>query len=247
MSDLDSCDRAEGIRARIQNKKSLCKLYHEFYGRYLDCLSKCSDSGLSVEIGSGAGLMKETISDVVTTDILSYKTVDMVMDACSMPFRDNSIKSFFLLNTLHHIPDTVSFFNEVERCLKPGGRVLIIDQYHGWLSSMIYNYIHHEPYDPQAVKWKFETSGPLSGANGALCWIIFFRDRSLFEKSYPSLKIVGVTPNTPFRYWISGGLKWWSLLPKSLFGTATRIDDWLSRNFPSMSSVVDIELVKQIR
>ena len=73
-----------------------------------------------------------------------------------------------MLNTLHHIPNSKSLFSEIARCLKPGGRFLIIDQYHGWFSNLIYKYIHHEQYTPNAIGWNFNTSGPLSGANGAL-------------------------------------------------------------------------------
>lgn len=244
MSELDNCNRAKNIRTRIQSKDVLFRLYHEFYYRYLDCLKRCPENGVSLEIGSGAGFLKDMAPDVVTTDILPYETVDMVMDASKMPFRDSSIKSIFMLNTLHHIPDSKAFFNELVRCLKPGGRVLVIDQYHGWFSKLIFKYIHHEPYDHKTLSWNFKTSGPLSGANGALCWVIFYRDRTLFEKLYPSLKIVDLTPNTPLRYWLSGGLKWWCLLPCSLFGVSTKLDNWLSEKFPGTSSFVEVELVK---
>lgn len=247
MIELDDCNREKDIRARIQSKDTLLSLYTEFYYRYAECLKRCPKDGVSLEVGSGAGFLKDVVPSVITTDILQYKTVDMVMDASEMPFNDNSIKSIFLLNTLHHIPNSKSFFNEIVRCLKPGGRVLIIDQNHGWLSNLIYKYIHHEPYAPKAKGWNFKTSGPLSGANGALCWIIFYRDRSLFEKLYPSLEIVGLTPNTPLRYWLSGGLKWWSLLPGSLFNASTILDHWLSKNIPGICSFVDVELAKQVK
>lgn len=244
MIELDDCYREKVIRARIQSKEALLKLYKEFYARYVDCLQRCPKNGVSLEIGSGAGFLKDIVPSVVTTDIVSYKTVDLVMDASKMPFDDNSVNSIFMLNSLHHIPDSKSLFDEIVRCLLPGGRVLIIDQYHGWLSNIIYNYIHHEPYDPSAANWDFKSSGPLSGANGALCWIIFYRDRILFEKLYPSLKIDLLSPNTPLRYWFSGGLKWWCLLPGSLFEAFTRFDHYLSERFPSICSVLDVELVK---
>ncbi|MCI5207544.1 MAG: class I SAM-dependent methyltransferase [Candidatus Electrothrix sp. ATG2] len=185
VNKLDNCAYGERIRARIQGKKALSKLYNEFYSRYSDCIKKCPEKGLVLEIGSGAGLIKDAIPNVVTTDILAYETVDLVMDAAEFPFCDNSLRSIFLLNTLHHLPDSKAFFSEVVRCLMPGGRVLIIDQYHGWFSKIIYTYLHHESYEPGAVNWNFKTSGPLSGANGALCWIIFYRDRHLFEKNCP--------------------------------------------------------------
>ena len=244
MNELDRSDRAQNIRSLIQDKVSLYRLYQEFYSRYVDCLKKCPNDGVVLEIGSGAGFLKDVVPSVVTTDILPYETVDLAMDATSLPFADNSIKSIFMLNVLHHIPDTKAFFAELARCLKPKGRVIIIDQYRGWFSDFIFKYMHHEPYDPDAKSWEFKTSGPLSGANGALCWIIFYRDRVLFEQLYPSLKLINLTPNTPFRYWLSGGLKRWSLLSGPLFDISTRFDHWLSEKFPEMSSFVEVEIVK---
>ncbi|MDO8945921.1 MAG: class I SAM-dependent methyltransferase [Desulfocapsaceae bacterium] len=245
MTELDNCNRAKNIRKRIQNKDVLFRLYHEFYSKYIDCIKRCPDHGVSLEIGSGAGFLKDIAPDVVTTDILPYETVDIVMDASKMPFGDRSIKSVFMLNVLHHIPDSKAFFNELVRCLIPGGRVLLIDQYHGWLSRLIFQYAHHELYDPKVLDWNFKTSGPLSGANGALCWMIFYRDRVLFEELYPSLELVNLTPNTPFRYWLSGGLKWWCVLPSSLFALSTKFDNWLSKKFPKTSSFVEVELIKK--
>ena len=244
MIDLDSHIRAKGLREKIKGKKSLYRLYCEFYKKYELSLKKCPKDGISVEIGSGAGFIKDILPKVITTDILLYETIELAMDATKLPFEGNSIKSLFLMNTLHHIPDTVSFFREVERCLKPGGRVFIIDQYHGWISKLILKYLHHEDYHPQAKEWAFETSGPLSGANGALCWIIFYRDRALFEELYPSLKIDKLTPHTPFRYWLSGGLKKWNLLSGPLFRVTSKIDLWLSKKIPQLNSFIDVELQK---
>jgi ubiquinone/menaquinone biosynthesis C-methylase UbiE len=62
--------------------------------------------------------------------------VDVVLDARRFPFRDGSIKAVFMLNTMHHIPDVELFFYELERCLVPGGRVFIIDQYSSWFSRL---------------------------------------------------------------------------------------------------------------
>jgi len=245
MKELDSAARAQDLRQRILGKPSLKKLYTKFYQQYVDCLGRCPHSGQVVEIGSGAGLSKEIVPDIVTTDILPYETVDMCVDATGLPFRDRSLRAIFLLNTLHHIPDVESFFAEAQRCLVPDGRVLIVDQYPGWLSYWIYRYAHHEPFVPGTVKWSFETTGPLSGANGALCWIIFFRDRACFEKKFRILRIERISLHSPFCYWLAGGLKSWSLLPASLFDFASRVDELVAHAVPQLSSFVTVELRRE--
>jgi SAM-dependent methyltransferase len=244
VKELDSLDREKKIRSRIKGKVALYKLYREFYLRFADCIDRCEGTGIVIEIGSGAGFIKDVLPDVIASDILPYNTADIVFDAEHMPFSDGSIKSVFMLNTLHHIPDAESFFYELERCLEPGGRGFFIDQYSGWFSNLIYRFIHHEPYDRNTTYWRFETTGPLSGANGALCWIVFYRDKKRFNQLYPALKIIKIEPHTSLRYWFAGGLKWWSLLPGVLFDLFSRIDHWMARRFPTCSSFVNVEIVK---
>ncbi|HEY4932725.1 MAG TPA: hypothetical protein VII95_06920 [Terriglobales bacterium] len=85
---------------------------------------------------------------------------------------------------------------------------------------------------------------PLSGANGALAWIVFARDRSRFEREFPNLKLLQYNPTTPLRYWLSGGLKRWSLLPESAWKYATTFDKLPLKVSPHFGSFVEIELLK---
>jgi len=48
---------------------------------------------------------------------------------------------------------------------------------------------------------------PLSGANQALPWIVFDRDRHIFEGKYPGVKIKRICLMMPFIYLLSGGFK----------------------------------------
>jgi len=73
--------------------------------------------------------------------------------------------------------------------------------------------LHHEPFLPDAKEWSFESEGPLSGANGALPWIVFERDRATFEEEFSELQIERVEPFLPFRYLLSGGVGMRSLMP----------------------------------
>jgi hypothetical protein len=80
-------------------------------------------------------------------------------------------------------------------------------------SRWIYTRLHHEPFHPEALQWEFPAQGPLSGANGALPWIIFVRDRLQFEQEFPQWQIELIEPRMPFRYLISGGVSLRSLVP----------------------------------
>jgi SAM-dependent methyltransferase len=164
------------------------------------------------------------------------------VDATKMPFEPGSVRFIGMLNTLHHIPDPEAFFREAVRVLKPGARLMISDQHRGWISRFVLKHLHHEAFDDRAIDWKFPSQGPLSSANGAMAWMIFIRDRVRFEKLFPELRIIGVKPHTPFRYWLSGGLKTWTLLPPGTWSLATAWDRFLTFLSPQWGSFLDIEL-----
>jgi SAM-dependent methyltransferase len=244
VDQLDQPDRIEDLRALIRRKPFLRRLYREIYGRYAECLARCPSQGVAVELGSGAGFVQELLPEVITSDVVPYPGVDQVIDATKMPFPDGGVRALFLLNVFHHIADAPAFLREAQRCLAPGGRMLIVDQQPGHISSPILRYAHHEPFSPDAARWEFETSGPLSGANGALAWIVFRRDAERFRSLFPGLSVQRYEPHTPLRYWISGGLKRWSLAPGWAFPLATWVDGFLTGISAHFGSFVDIEVLK---
>ena len=245
MDLIDDPKRVFEIRQIVSRKPALRRFYAEIYEKYKLCLATCPGSGMAVELGSGAGFAREYIPDLVTTDILPYDGVDHVVDATSMPFGECSLRFICMLNVFHHIPDVGAFLREAVRCLAPGGKVLIIDQHPGWIGSFVYRHLHHEPFFPDAVDWRFATTGPLSGANGALAWIVFTRDRARFERYTPELGLARYAPIMPLRYWLTGGLKRWSLLPGWAWNAATAVDRLLLTLSPEFGSFVEIELVRR--
>lgn len=242
--DLNSPTRFGEIRDIIEQKPALKFLYLEVYQKYLSCLSRCPSEGEIVEIGSGAGFVKEIIPHIVTSDVVAYAGIDKILDATQMDFPDQSLVCICMFNVLHHIPNTPAFFREAERCLKPGGRIFMAEPYPGWIGALIYRYMHHEDYDPKVKTWEFESNGPVSDANNALPYVIFERDIAKFQQQFANLSINQFAPHTPLRYWFTGGLQKWSLLPGCAFNFASWIDKKLIQISPKFGSFVDIELVK---
>ena len=80
-------------------------------------------------------------------------------------------------------------------------------------SRFVYQHLHHEPFCPEAEDWSFESTGSLSGANVAIPWIVFERDRRKFESEFPELVIEKIRPFLPFRYLVSGGISMRTLMP----------------------------------
>ncbi|UCE59708.1 MAG: class I SAM-dependent methyltransferase, partial [Phycisphaerales bacterium] len=166
-----------------------------------------------VEIGSGGGFLKEAIPGVITSDILDLPNVDRCFSALKMPFGDGTVDAFFMVDVLHHIPDAREFLGEMQRCLKVGGRVAMIEPANTAWARFIYRNLIDEPFDPQG-DWSFpQQDRPVSAANIALPWIVFTRDRERFELEFPSYNIVKLELHTPLRYLVSGGLSVRQLVP----------------------------------
>jgi SAM-dependent methyltransferase len=244
MSGLDDPSRYLELRSRIHGKYALSALYREVYAAYAACVARCPPGGRVLEIGSGAGFAADCVPGLIASDILAYANLDLVLDARQLPFAAGALRAIVMFNVFHHIPDVGALLAECERVLRPGGRVLIVDQHPGVIGGPILRYVHHEPFRPDA-EWTFESSGPLSGANGALCWIVFQRDRATFAQRFPGLAIARYQPHTPLRYWLSGGLKRWTLLPRILYGAASAADRLLAAAWPDTGSFVDVELVRR--
>jgi SAM-dependent methyltransferase len=214
--------------AVLRSNRFLRRLYEEFYQVFADSLAGAPAIGACVELGSGGGFLKEVIPSVITSDILALPGVDRQFSVLSMPFADSSVRAFFMLNTLHHVADPAQFFSEMQRCLVPGGRIVAIEPANTLLGRFIYTHFHHEPFDP-AAGWEIGDRGsPLLTANGALPWIIFTRDRTLFQSRYPLLHLDSIDLHTPLAYLLSGGFTLRQLVPASLFGAVRGIERVIS-------------------
>lgn len=245
LDPLDAPERVHEVRRILAKKPALRAFYREVYGRFSACLARCPERGVVLELGSGAGFVRECIPDALTSDVVPYAGLDLVADGTRLPFRDGAVRLICMVNVFHHVPNPAAFLAEAQRCLMPGGRLFMVDQHVGPLSRPVLNYLHHEPFNPRAADWAFPSTGPLSGANGALAWIVFHRDRERLARDFPGLELVRYAPHSPLRYWLTGGLKDWSLLPGWAYGPATALDRTLSALWPALGSFTDVELVRR--
>ncbi len=220
IQDLDDSKNIGILRRIIQRKVFLRNVYLSFYKIFLDAFLNLKIEGFVVELGSGAGFIKKILPTAITSDVIAYEGVDEVFSALDIPFPNSSVSAFLMIDVLHHIKDSRLFFQEMQRCLKVGGKIVMIEPANTIWARFIYTRFHHEPFDVKGG-WGFEEGGPLSGANMAIPYIIFQRDINQFIDEYPNFKICSVSFHTPFRYLISGGLSFRQLLPSFTYPLVT--------------------------
>jgi SAM-dependent methyltransferase len=191
-------------RQIVASKPFLRRIYAEWYGKLIARLP--SLEGEVLELGSGAGFFRELLPEVITSEVFYCEAIQSVIDARKLPFRDGALRAIVMTDVMHHIPDIEAFLGEAQRTLRSGGRLLMVEPWVSTWSTFIYKRFHSEPFLPEASAWSFPATGPLSGANGALPWIVFDRDMEIFRRRYPTLQLVGIERFMPFRYLLSGGI-----------------------------------------
>ena len=245
--DIIALDRPEtslSHRDIIMSKTFLRRIYEDWYAlfnAYVNELPK----GKILELGSGGGFMQDCIPDIISSDIMDIPGVDMRVDAMDLPFESNELSGIFMIDVLHHMNDCEQFFSEGQRVLKRGGKIIMIEPANTMMSRFIYQKFHHEEFDPKA-SWKLDQgSGPLSGANGAIPWIVFERDYDKFKGNYPELKLKSKQLLTPFLYILSGGLSKRSLAPGFSYGFFKFIEK-MSRPILSYTAMFQMIVVERV-
>jgi len=237
--DLDDPRRTLEHKEIILSKPFLKGIYEEWYAQLLHETSDCPD-GIKIEIGSGGGFLKDIEPKVITSDILELPVVDQVFSAEEMPFSDNEVSAIMMVNVFHHIPEVRKFLREAQRVLKSGGKIVMIEPANSMWSRFIYKNLHHEMFDEQR-DWTFPTSGPLSGSNQALPYIVFERDREIFEREFNDLKVEYIKLHTGLRYLFSGGVSRMQMIPSFAGGFIKSVENL----FPTAIGMFQTIVVKK--
>jgi len=219
--DRDSVDLLKVHAEIIKNKTLLHNVFQEFYDLCIRMdISYFKGTGKVVELGAGVSFIKTKYPYITTSDIKNYQGVDLVVDSQNMLFEDNEVHAFYGINCFHHFAEPRKFFNELKRILPSGGGVVLIEPYYGFFSNILYKRVHEDEfYDKQQQLWEtgHNANQFMTGANQALSYLIFVRDRKDFEREFPELEIVYTAViNNYVRYLVSGGVNFKQLLPSFL-------------------------------
>lgn len=218
--DVDGEDRLVIHGKMLARKPMLREVFTDFHHafRRLD-ESFFFAQGLKIELGAGIAPIRDSYPDVLATDVVYGAHLDQVLDAERMDLPDNSVRTFYGQNCFHHFPHPDKFFCELDRVLLPGGGVILLEPYYGPFATFLFKRLFKtEGFDKNFLSWETPATGPMNGANQALSYMIFVRDKDEFERKYPNLKIVKQELcGNYIKYLLSGGLNFRQLLP-----------DWMS-------------------
>lgn len=241
--DLDDPDTTKLRRAVIASNPFLSQIYAEWYSLLKTSLP--SGPGPVLELGSGPGFLSAWIPNLITSETFFVDDLQIILDGQHLPFCDHILKGIVMTNVLHHIPNPSKFFTEAARVTRPGGVINMVEPWNTKWSRFVYTRMHHERFDVKTSDWEIISTGPLSGANGALPWILFHRDRQRFEQSFPEWRVEGITPFMPVAYLVSGGVSMRPLMPGWSHPVVHQIERMLSPIMAHVAMFAHILLVRK--
>lgn len=244
---INSAERLRDHRRILTGKPMIREVFCEFHRAMmtLDENFFAGVSGLRIELGAGVCPMRDSYPSVLATDLVPDPGLDLVLDACAMDLDDRSVRALFGQNCFHHFPGVEQFFREVTRVVAPGGGVILIEPYYGPLAEVLFTRMFAtESFDKKAAQWDAATDGPMSGANQALSYLVFVRDRQKFLERFPRLCIRYSAPlDNYLRYLLSGGLNFKQAVPDCMVGGVRRLEQWLKplRRYLALHHVIVLQ------
>lgn len=208
-----STDILDTHRLIWQEKAVLRQIYQDYYQR----ITEVACEGRSLEIGGGSGNLKQYLKDVISTDIIQTPWLDASCDAQALPFAKQTFNNIIAVDVLHHIERPIRFFQEANRILKPGGRIILIEPAITGFSWFFYHFLHQEPVVLKADPLENSPQNPHRNpfdANQAIPELLFGKYLAAFKKSFPSLSLISKHYFNFCCYPLSGGFKKWCFIPQ---------------------------------
>jgi SAM-dependent methyltransferase len=257
---LSEEDILDARAAAWKNRPLLRTVYHGYFQSMAEQFVQRSNTGgrrhgVVVEIGGGAGHFKEFYPDMIVTDLVPTRHIDLAADAMRLPFADGSVDNLVMQDVLHHIAYPLSFFSEAIRILAPGGRIVMVEPFISTLSHVLYRLSHPEPVDMRARI--FRAPGDISGAdpaafngagafdaNQAIPTLLFFRYAGKFQRRFPNLHVRQRTVHSMIAYPLSGGFSKPVLMPMMVVPAVRVLENILSPLAPWLAFRMLVALEK---
>ena len=118
-----------------EKKALLRKVYSEFYSEITRRVNPACP-GVTVELGSGMGNIKQHIPQCITTDIFPNPWLDGVESAYHLSFDHGEVGHLILFDVWHHLRYPGTALKEFARVLTPEGRIILFEPAMGLIGPL---------------------------------------------------------------------------------------------------------------
>ena len=204
-----------------------------------------------LEIGSGTSPIRLYYSSVITSDVLPLENIDIRFDCHyidKIAVIDNfSLDMILMTNVMHHLKSPIVFLKNATIKLKKGGVIVITEPYFSLISTLIYKYIHYEPAVLSINGPNLrDIKGPLSSANSALPYMIFYSNKEWLKAIKRYYYIEPYEYFSFISYFITGGISARIPIPQYVFKLIFKYDMNLAKYFPKIfASFFTARLIKK--
>jgi SAM-dependent methyltransferase len=224
-------------------KPVLRRIYRGFH-EVIASQTLSRDAGITVELGSGIGNIKDVLPHCLRTDLFDNPWLDQTENAYKLSFDNGSVANIILFDVFHHLRYPGRAFSEFQRALIPGGRVIIFDPCVSMLGLIVYGLLHHEPvalFDqiqwqpPQGWTPDDDSYYAAQGNAYRTFW------RSDLERSLPGWRVVERQRFSAISYVLSGGYSKPQMYPDVMYPFMRGVDrvcDLMPRLFATRALVV---------
>ncbi|MBF0299200.1 MAG: methyltransferase domain-containing protein [Oligoflexia bacterium] len=226
-------------RDKLGKNKNLLYWYEKLYLKLFEDLGDIANLAV-LEIGSGTSPIKIFYPSIITSDVMPLPYLDHCFDVHDLglydKIKDESLDVVVMTNVLHHLQNPLIAMEQISKKIKPSGRVIIVEPFFSIVSKFVFTKFHHEKMDFDVVSPCLENvSGPLTSANMALPYKIFFMEHSWQEQvgkvffiSYPAVFFSSLS------YMMTGGISRSFPINRLLYKVLFKIDAVLAKFFPHM-------------
>jgi len=127
--------------------------------------------GLILNVGSGNTRISKNF---INLDCYPYENVDVVCDACNLPFPSNSVDAIINIAILEHVNKPEKAISEMHRILKVGGIIYTIVPFIQGFHASPHDYYRWTLPGVKMLHGEFEEceSGVRGGPTSAMLWVL---------------------------------------------------------------------------